>query len=55
MAEQVHVTLRITQETLERVDAYRNELERLNRHPVSRAIALRALLEAGLEAVKQEG
>lgn len=54
MAEQTHITARLPADMLERVEAYRRRLERLNRQPVSRAVALRALIDAGLEAVERE-
>ncbi|MBZ9540495.1 hypothetical protein KGQ90_16370 [Modicisalibacter tunisiensis] len=49
------MTTRLPADLLERVEAYREKLERLTRQPVSRAAALRALLDAGLEAVEGEG
>lgn len=54
MVEQEHITARIPADLLERVEAYRQRLERLTRQPVSRAAALRALVDAGLEAVERE-
>jgi NADH/NAD ratio-sensing transcriptional regulator Rex len=54
MVEQTHITARLPAELLERVEAYRRRLERLTRQPVSRAAALRALVDAGLEAVENE-
>lgn len=53
MPKQEHVSVRLPVDLLERVDAYRRKLERLNRQPVSRSTAFRALLDAGLES--QEG
>lgn len=55
MVEQTHITARLPADLLERVEAYRRKLERLNRQEVSRAAALRALIDAGLEAVEKEG
>ena len=55
MPEQTHISARLPAELLERVEQYRRKLERLTRQPVSRAAALRALLDAGLEAVEREG
>lgn len=46
-----HVTIRLSGELLEKVETYRIELERLTRQPVTRATALRALIDAGLEYV----
>lgn len=46
-----HVTIRLSAELLERVEEYRQELEKLTRQPVTRATALRALIDAGLEHV----
>ncbi|GGX90032.1 hypothetical protein GCM10007160_16850 [Litchfieldella qijiaojingensis] len=49
-----HVTLRLSAELLERVEAYRKELELMTRQPVTRANALRSLVDAGLELVEQQ-
>lgn len=49
-----HVTLRLSAELLERVEAYRRELEQMTRQPVTRANALRSLVDAGLELVEKE-
>lgn len=54
MVEQTHITARLPVNMLERVEAYRQRLERLTRQPVSRAAAFRALIDAGLEAVEKE-
>lgn len=54
MAEQTHITARLPADLLDRVEAYRQKMERMNRQPVSRASALRALIDAGLEAVERE-
>lgn len=54
MPEHHHITTRVPEELLERIEAYRRKLERLTRQPVSRAAAFRSLLEAGLEAVEGE-
>lgn len=51
MAEQVLISTRLPVELLERIDAYRRELEKVTRQPVSRASAMRALIDAGLEKV----
>jgi len=54
MKEQTHISMRLSEDLLERVDAYRLKLQRAMRQPVSRAAALRALLEHGLDAVEVE-
>lgn len=54
MTEQTHISMRLSEDLLERVDAYRLKLQRAMRQPVSRAAALRALLEHGLDAVEVE-
>lgn len=54
MVEQTHITARLPANMLERVEAYRQRLERLTRQPVSRAAALRALVDVGLEVVEKE-
>ncbi|GAA0569873.1 hypothetical protein ACFQH5_09435 [Halomonas salifodinae] len=55
MAPQDHqVSIRLSTELLERVEAYRKELERVTRQPVTRANALRSLVDAGLELVEKE-
>lgn len=48
-----HVNLRLSTELLDRVEAYRKELEKVTRQPVTRATALRALVDAGLEYVEK--
>lgn len=49
-----HINLRLSAELLERVEAYRKDLERVTRQPVTRANALRSLVDAGLELVEKE-
>lgn len=53
MPEKEHITIRLEADLLARVEAYRQDLERLTRQRVTRATALRALLVAGLEAVER--
>jgi len=54
MSEKTHISTRLPADLVERIEVYRQRLERLTRQPVSRATALRALLVAGLEAVEAE-
>ncbi|MGQ4879810.1 hypothetical protein ACOJCM_14690 [Billgrantia sp. LNSP4103-1] len=50
-----HINLRLSAELLERVEAHRLELEKLTRQSVTRAAALRSLIDAGLEFVEKKG
>jgi hypothetical protein len=54
MLEQEHITARFPAELIERVEAYRQRMEQITRQKVSRAAALRALVDAGLEAVERK-
>lgn len=38
---------------MERVESHRRKLERVSRQAVSRAVSIRALLDAGLEEVER--
>ncbi|QTP55419.1 hypothetical protein HNO51_12450 [Billgrantia sulfidoxydans] len=44
-----HVTIRLSADLLQRVEEYRKKLEKVTRQPVTRATAVRALIDAGLE------
>ncbi len=47
-----HISIRISAELLVRVDKHRADLERITRQRVTRAAALRSLVDAGLELVE---
>lgn len=49
-----HVTVRIPAETLEKVDQYREKLEKSTGIPVKRADALRAAIEVGVDVKLEE-